>query len=54
MNQQFGADIHGLETNSRVQGLNILRLDRDTQNLHGVNATQYFMNYGDYYPNANR
>jgi hypothetical protein len=52
MNQQFGADIHGLENSSRVQGLNILRLDRDTQNVRGINATQYFMNYGDFYPNA--
>jgi hypothetical protein len=51
-NQQFGSDIHGLENATRVQGLNIRQLNRDTQTLQGVNATQYFMNYGDYYPGA--
>jgi hypothetical protein len=51
-NQQFGADINGLEANSRVQGLRIQQLNRDTNNLQGVKAQQYFMNYGDYYQNS--
>ena len=51
-NQKFGADIHGLEDSTHVQGLNIRQLNRDTQTLQGVNATQYFMNYGDYYQGA--
>jgi hypothetical protein len=51
-NQKFGADIHGLENSTHVQGLNIQQLNRDTQNLQGVNATQYFMNYGDFYQGA--
>ncbi|HEY4760187.1 MAG TPA: hypothetical protein VIH42_06375 [Thermoguttaceae bacterium] len=52
MNQQFGAEIHGLENSTRVQGMTLQRLGRDTQNLQGVNANQFFMNYGDYYPGA--
>jgi Tfp pilus assembly protein FimV len=51
-NQRFGADIHGLENSTHVQGLSIQQLNRETRNLQGVNATQYFMNYGDYYPGA--
>jgi hypothetical protein len=51
-NQKFGADIHGLENSTHVQGLNIRQLNRDTQTLQGVNATQYFMNYGDYFQGA--
>jgi hypothetical protein len=51
-NQKFGSDIHGLENAARVQGLNIRQLNRDTQTLQGVDAKQYFMNYGDYYPGA--
>jgi hypothetical protein len=51
-NQQFGADINSLEMNSRVQGFHINQLNRETQNLQGVKAQQYFMNYGDYYPSA--
>ena len=51
-NQKFGNDINGLEINSRVQGFHINQLNRETQNLQGVKAQQYFMNYGDYYPNA--
>jgi hypothetical protein len=51
-NQKFGADIHGLENSTHVQGLNIRQLNRETQTLQGVNATQYFMNYGDYYKDA--
>jgi hypothetical protein len=51
-NQKFGADIHGLENSTHVQGLNIRQLNRDTQTLQGVNATQYYMNYGDYYQGA--
>jgi hypothetical protein len=51
-NQKFGADIHGLENSTHVQSLNIQQLNRDAQMLQGVNATQYFMNYGDYYPGA--
>jgi hypothetical protein len=49
-NQQFGADIQGLDKSNRVQRLNIQQLNRDTRTLQGVNASQYFMNYGDYYP----
>jgi hypothetical protein len=48
-NQQFGSDISGLESSNRVQGMNIQQLNRDTRSLQGVNANQYFMNYGDYY-----
>ena len=48
-NQRFGSEINGLESNTRVQGMNIQQLNRNTQSLQGVNATQYFMNYGDYY-----
>jgi hypothetical protein len=51
-NLKFGADIHGLENSTHVQGLNIQQLNRETQTLQGVNATQYFMNYGDYYQGA--
>jgi hypothetical protein len=51
-NQKFGADIHGLENSTHVQGLNIQQLNRDTQSLQGVNATQYYMNYGDFYQGA--
>jgi hypothetical protein len=51
-NQKFGADIHGLENSTHIQGLNIRQLNRETQTLQGVNATQYFMNYGDYYQGA--
>jgi hypothetical protein len=51
-NQKFGADIHGLENSTHVQSLNIRQLNRETQTLQGVNATQYFMNYGDYYQGA--
>ncbi len=51
-NQKFGADIHSLENSTHVQGLNIRQLNRETQTLQGVNATQYFMNYGDYYQGA--
>ena len=51
-NQQFGADINNLENSSRVQGFHINQLNRETQNLQGVKAQQYFMNYGDYYPSA--
>lgn len=51
-NQKFGSDIHGLENSTHVQGLNIRQLNRETQTLQGVNATQYFMNYGDYYQGA--
>lgn len=51
-NQKFGADIHSLENSTHVQGLNIRQLNRETQTLQGVNATQYFMNYGDYYKDA--
>ena len=35
-----------------VQGLSIQRLCQETQGLQGTNSTQYFMNYGDYYPGA--
>jgi hypothetical protein len=51
-NQKFGSDIHGLENSTHVQGLSIQQLNRETQSLQGVNATQYFMNYGDYYSGA--
>ena len=51
-NQKFGADIHGLENSTHVQGMSIQQLNRDTQSLQGVNATQYYMNYGDYYSGA--
>jgi hypothetical protein len=49
-NQAFTSDIHGLQNSSRVQGLSLRRLGQETNSLRGVNATQYFMNYGDYYP----
>ncbi len=51
-NQQFGADIHGLQGSTQVQGMAIRRIGQEQQNLQGVGAQQYFMNYGDYYPNA--
>jgi hypothetical protein len=51
-NQQFGADINSLENTSRVQGFHLNQLNRDTQNLQGVKYQQFFMNYGDFYPNA--
>ena len=50
-NQKFGADINGLENSSRVQGFHLNQLNRDTQNLQGVKYQQYFMNYGDSFPN---
>ena len=51
-NQRFGADINSLENSSRVQGFHLNQLNRDTQNLQGVKYQQFFMNYGDFYPNA--
>jgi hypothetical protein len=49
-NQRFGAELSGLEANSRVQGFHLNQLNRDTQNLQGVKYQQFFMNYGDSYP----
>jgi hypothetical protein len=51
-NQQFGADINSLENATRVQGFSLNQLNRDTHNLQGVKYQQFFMNYGDFYPNA--
>jgi hypothetical protein len=51
-NQQFGTDIRGLENSARVQGFSLNQLNRSTQNLQGVKYQQFFMNYGDFYPNA--
>jgi hypothetical protein len=51
-NQQLGADIEGLQSLSRVQGFSLQQLNRDTQNLQGVKYQQFYMNYGDFYPNA--
>jgi hypothetical protein len=51
-NRTFNNDIYSLQSSSHVQGLTLRRLGQDTNSLRGVNATQYFMNYGDYYPGA--
>jgi hypothetical protein len=51
-NQQFNTEINALDVNSRVQGLRIQQLNRETNSLQGVKAQQYFMNYGDYYQSA--
>jgi hypothetical protein len=51
-NQAVSNDIYSLQSSSHVQGLSLRRLGQETNNLQGVNATQYFMNYGDYYPGA--
>jgi hypothetical protein len=52
MNQQFNSDIRGLENRSQVQGFHLNQLNRDTQNLQGIKYQHFFMNYGDFYPNA--
>jgi hypothetical protein len=49
VNTGVNNDIHGLQSSSRVQGLSLRRLGQETNSLRGVNATQYYMNYGDYY-----
>ena len=49
MNAQMGNDINNLESTYNVQSMSIQRLGRETQNLNGVKANQYYMNYGDYY-----
>lgn len=49
-NHKFGTDLNGLERSTYSQGSTIRQLNRDTMNLQGANATQRFMNYGDYYP----
>jgi hypothetical protein len=52
MNQQFGNDIRGLENRAQVQGFRLYQLNRDSQNLQGIKYQHFFMNYGDFYPNA--
>jgi hypothetical protein len=49
LNSQMGNDINNLESTYNVQSMNIRQLGRQTQSLNGVNANQYYMNYGDYY-----
>ena len=52
LNRTYSNDIHHLQSSSRVQGFSLRRLGQETNSLRGVNATQYYMNYGDYYQGA--
>ncbi|MBN2577450.1 MAG: hypothetical protein JXB10_00470 [Pirellulales bacterium] len=51
-NRAFGNEISSLQSSTHVQGLSLRRLGQETNSLRGVHATQYFMNYGDYYQGA--
>jgi hypothetical protein len=50
LNNQFGQDIRGLATQSRMQGVNLQQLYRTNETLQGVATPQYYMNTGSYYP----
>jgi hypothetical protein len=46
LNQQFGQDIRGLQSDTRLQGQNLMNQSRQ---LQGVSTPQFYMNYGSYY-----
>jgi hypothetical protein len=52
MNRTFNSDIRGLQNTTQVQGLSLRRIGQEANNFRGMNATQYFMNYGDYFQGA--
>jgi len=49
MNQRLGNDIRGLQNSTRMQGMNLQHLNRETRTLQGVGTPQFYMNYGNYY-----
>ncbi len=48
LNQQYGRDIRGLQTDSRTQGQSLQQINQSRQ-LQGVSTPQFYMNYGNYY-----
>jgi hypothetical protein len=46
LNQQFGQDIRGLQSDTRLQGQSLMNQSRQ---LQGVSTPQFYMNYGGYY-----
>jgi hypothetical protein len=48
LNQQYGRDIRGLQTDSRMQGSSLQQINQSRQ-LQGVSTPQFYMNYGSYY-----
>ena len=52
LNPQFRRDIHRLDRNtSQLQGTVQQQLDLQNRTLQGVATPQFYMNYGNYYPN---
>lgn len=52
-NQQLNRQIRGLQSNARRQGAALKNIGRQTQQLQGLSAPQYYMNTGNYYPGLN-
>ena len=48
LNQQYGQNIRGLQTNSNIQGQSLQQINQSRQ-LQGVSTPQFYMNYGNYY-----
>jgi hypothetical protein len=48
LNQQYGRDIRGLQSDSRLQGSSLQQINQSRQ-LQGVSTPQFYMNYGNYY-----
>jgi len=48
LNQQYGRDIRGLQTDARLQGSSIQQINQSRQ-LQGISTPQFYMNYGSYY-----
>jgi hypothetical protein len=46
LNQQYGRDIRGLQSDTRLQNQAIMSQSRQ---LQGVSTPQFYMNYGSYY-----
>jgi len=50
-NQQVRGDISGLQRNTRMQGMSLQQINQQNRTLQGVGTPQFYMNYGNYYPN---
>ncbi len=48
LNQQYGRDIRGLQTDARLQGSSLQQINQSRQ-LQGISTPQFYMNYGSYY-----
>jgi len=52
MNQQFNMDIYGLERNQKIQNAALQQMSRgNTRAPQSIGTPQFYMNYGNYYPN---